>query len=453
MAALPSPTTISTPRCSTLRPSTTLPAPRPSTSAAARTPVPLPAGQILYALGTSNAPDSYPANPAFAGGVNANGFPKNGAQIELYGVGGRIKNPVSYLYSLETQTQLPSKIVLTVGYGGSLGRHNPRLVNQNFLYNNTESPTYAAYFAADRLHPGLQLAQCPRRPQLSAMASRSKATTPSPRTWTRSPTATAPTPTPTRPTRRTTSPSTAPPTTTRATGSPSRPSTQRPRCIPATSSSKPSPTAGRSNGIFTAHSGFPWTPVTYNLQSNIVPNAAAVVAHPSPRHPLRRRANWPQLLERRLHYRLQLPQPDLDGGTAGTAGGQNYFNTTAPTLPPGQNYVYTPGIGRNSFTGPCYRDVDLSLAKEVQFEGLGHTATLRFQANMFNAFNLLNLSPITNGNARSRRQHPERRLWQSDQRRCRTADRIPHATKLLTWTYRRRSHPLRLSTQRLRSAR
>ena len=53
-------------------------------------------------------------------------------------------------------------------------------------------------------------------------------------------------------------------------------------------------------------------------------------------------------------------------------------------------------VGRNSLTGPCYRDIDLSLGKQVSFEGLGHTATLRFQANMYNAFNLLQLNPITN---------------------------------------------------------
>src|SRR6202011_71955 len=64
-------------------------------------------------------------------------------------------------------------------------------------------------------------------------------------------------------------------------------------------------------------------------------------------------------------------------GPGGTLGGSLYFNTTKPTLAPGQNYIYTPGIGRNSFTGPCYRDVDISVAKQVEFGSGDHAATLR----------------------------------------------------------------------------
>jgi hypothetical protein len=171
------------------------------------------------------------------------------------------------------------------------------------------------------------------------------------------------------------------------------------------------------NGIASLHSGFPWTPVTYNLQSNLVPNAAVV----SPTRPLailygagpigRSCSNNAYISG------SNFPNRTLPGGTAGSAGGQNYFDTTPPTLPPGQNYVYQPGIGRNSFTGPCYRDIDLSLAKEVQFEGLGHNATLRFQANLFNAFNLLNLAPIQNGNS-----DPAANIQNADFGKATTAD-------------------------------
>ena len=51
---------------------------------------------------------------------------------------------------------------------------------------------------------------------------------------------------------------------------------------------------------------------------------------------------------------------------------------------------------RNSLTGPCYRDIDFSVGKQVQFQALDRLTTLRFQANMYNAFNLLQLQPITN---------------------------------------------------------
>ncbi len=56
-------------------------------------------------------------------------------------------------------------------------------------------------------------------------------------------------------------------------------------------------------------------------------------------------------------------------------------------LPPGQNYVYTPGIRRDSFTGLCYKDIDITRAKQVGVSALGEHAFLRFQANFFNSFN------------------------------------------------------------------
>ena len=355
-------------------------------------------GQILYALGTSNAADSYPANPAFAGGVNDKGFPANGSQIELYGVGGRIKNPVSYLYSLETQTQLPSKLVLTVGYSGSLARHNPRLVNQNFLYNNTDSPVYASYFVqtdsvqaynalnvrvARMLSHGFQIeGNYTFSKNMDQVSNGDGANSNANQTN---------------------------PADNKSEYGPSDYDTRNRVTIsalyttPKVHSSnmlvKAIANGWQMNGIFSAHSGFPWTPVTYNLQSNIVPNAAAV----SPTRPIGLLYGsgfaGSSCSNDAFISGSNFPNRTLPGGTAGTAGGQNYFNTTAPTPPPGQNYVYTPGIGRNSYVGPCYRNVDLSLAKEIQFEALSHTTTLRFQANMFNAFNLLNLAPITNGNA------------------------------------------------------
>ena len=76
---------------------------------------------------------------------------------------------------------------------------------------------------------------------------------------------------------------------------------------------------------------------------------------------------------------------------AGTnVGGLNYFGTI---LQPGG--LYTPGIGRNSFRGPCYQDVDASFAKEFAHDFGDHHTLLRLQANMYNLFNELQLQPIT----------------------------------------------------------
>ena len=100
---------------------------------------PYDGGQILYVHGSGSNLNSFAPNPAFTTGISASGFPNASvggtpATIEVYGVGPRIRNPLSYLYSLDTQTQLSNTFSLTVGYAGSLGRHYARLVNQVFLY-------------------------------------------------------------------------------------------------------------------------------------------------------------------------------------------------------------------------------------------------------------------------------------------------------------------------------
>jgi len=52
-----------------------------------------------------------------------------------------------------------------------------------------------------------------------------------------------------------------------------------------------------------------------------------------------------------------------------------------------------PGIGRNSFRGPRYFAVDMSLAKRTGLPSfLGEGAFLEFKANFFNVFNNLNLA-------------------------------------------------------------
>jgi hypothetical protein len=153
--------------------------------------------------------------------------------------------------------------------------------------------------------------------------------------------------------------------------------------------------------------------VTYNLQTTGVQGAAVV----GPTRPLGILTSGGSIGRSCSNDAFITGSNFPNRGPNGTDGGSNYFNTTRPTLPPGQNYVYTPGIGRNSFTGPCYRDVDLSLAKQIEFEGLGHIATLRFQANLFNAFNLLNLTPISNGNA-----NPAANIQNADFGKAATAD-------------------------------
>jgi len=98
--------------------------------------------------------------------------------------------------------------------------------------------------------------------------------------------------------------------------------------------------------------------------------------------------------------------PDPDAANTGTNNDQfsnNYFSVpnyaNAITDNPGQSttiFIPAPGIGRNSFPGPGYRDVDLNIAKSFglpHMRVLGENAGLEIKANLINAFNLLNIDP------------------------------------------------------------
>jgi hypothetical protein len=81
---------------------------------------------------------------------------------------------------------------------------------------------------------------------------------------------------------------------------------------------------------------------------------------------------------------------------AATAGTANPYFTlqTSGTTPD------FPGIGRNTFRGPRYQDIDLTVAKEFGFPAtkvLGESAKLQLRMTAYNAFNKLNLAPFTFG--------------------------------------------------------
>jgi hypothetical protein len=79
-------------------------------------------------------------------------------------------------------------------------------------------------------------------------------------------------------------------------------------------------------------------------------------------------------------------------GTNFPGGGTQYFQIGTPG---------PPGIGRNSWSGPCFLNTDLSAAREQSFGVMGHETSIRFQANFYNAFNKTNLQPISFGTQNS----------------------------------------------------
>ena len=343
---------------------------------------PLDGGQIQYSLGTSNSPTSFPANPALKTNT-VNGLPVTATGtpigIEVYGAPVRVKTPYAYLYSLETQTQMKGGMVFTIGFQGSEAHHLPRLVNQNFLYSQPAGTQIfnAAYFlqtdsnsnyaslnvrAEKTFKHGYQYSiyysYAKSLDQISngfGADSNANQTNPA-----NNSTEWGPSDYDTR----------------------HRVTFSGLWTIPGTHSSHAIEnivTNGwQVNGIFTFHTGFPFTPVVPGLASNpYVTNAATI-------SPVR-------------------PYAYL-GGFVSSCSNSNYISgndvkNTSFVLAAPTGAVYRPGIGRNSFQGPCYIDTDASLAREQKFSVLDHHMNIRFQANLFNAFNQLNLAPFTNGNA------------------------------------------------------
>jgi hypothetical protein len=340
---------------------------------------------IIYALGSSNSPLSYPYNPALKVGVNAAGFP-NGIGAEVYGAAPNIKYPSSDLYSLEMEGDLGHGMTATVGYQGASGRHFARFVLQNFLYNQNGSPGPVYFLQTDSVANYNALTVQLRRPMRNHIAysfvytygkaldqvsngdgadGAANQTNPANNASEYGPAdydmkhhvvATGLYQTPTI-----------------HTGS---------HILTALISGY------QVNGTYTFNTGLPYTPVVGTYNSIPFMNGAAT-------------------------QNIVRPQAYYGGANSSCStsafesrGGSNFPNTTPvagqqsayfeTTLPNGATYV--PGIGRNSFRSSCYQDVDMSFAKEFALQALHHNTLLRFQANVFNIFNENEAAPIGNDN-------------------------------------------------------
>ncbi|MBO0723427.1 MAG: hypothetical protein J2P41_21565, partial [Blastocatellia bacterium] len=131
------------------------------------------------------------------------------------------------------------------------------------------------------------------------------------------------------------------------------------------------------NGILTASSGFPWTPL-------FDPGNCGDLNF----------AGW-QCPQRPAAYLSSLSQDTSNsafmstGGSLGTSAAQSFVSPTFGTFAP------VPGIGRNVFRGPHYFSVDLSTVKRFRLpKFFGENSGLDIRANFLNAFNSLNLRPF-----------------------------------------------------------
>lgn len=332
---------------------------------------PFAGGQILYALGANNSPFSYPANPALRATFNANGIPilPAGGQVEIWGAPPEVPTPYVYTYSLGGQYSLPAKLVADVGYQGSRSRKLVRLVNQRFFFtdpgtfSNILFPTpdttasYDALIArlSRRFSGGVQFDAIYRFAKSIDVVSYDGPT---------------------------------------SNTNPTYPLDVREERGPSDFDVRHNFVASglwelpifrnrndavgnilggwQLSGILTAHTGFPWTPVVGQCISTRGPSICPV---------------------RPVAYNGGAGDDTSNDafidGTNFPGGGSAFFSTAAPAG------FQLPGIGRNSFRGPNYFNVDMTASKKFGLGSiLGEGGNLEVRANFFNIFNLLNLQPF-----------------------------------------------------------
>jgi hypothetical protein len=331
---------------------------------------PFAGGQILYALGASNSPFSYPVNPALVLPFNpTTGIPAPGpgSQVEVYGAPADVSTPYVYTYSLETQYSLPGNLTAEVGYQGSSSHKLVRIIDQRFLYPNDPgnffasgvffplTDTNANYNAmiarlTHRFSRGFQFDAHYRWSKSIDVVSSEQVGAPNP-TYPLDP---------------------------RQERGPSDFDVRHYFVasglwdLPIFRNRKDA--LGKVlggwqvSGILTKHTGFPWTPLLSDCVSTRGPSLC-------PARPVAYFGG----------AGTDTSNEAFLSGSNFSGGGTRFFSAATPG-------AQLPGIGRNVFRGPRYFNIDMSAAKRFGLPGfLGEAASFEFKANFFNAFNILNL--------------------------------------------------------------
>ncbi|MGA2170370.1 MAG: carboxypeptidase regulatory-like domain-containing protein, partial [Terracidiphilus sp.] len=159
------------------------------------------------------------------------------------------------------------------------------------------------------------------------------------------------------------------------------------------------------SGIMTLHSGFGWTPgytaphqiycnsCNYGY-ANLRPHYLGGAGKSTSNNAFKTGSNFPN---------QAAALANANTGTNNDQFSDTYFAVPnyadAITDNPGQsttNFIPPPGLDRNSFPGPGYRDVDITIAKAFGLPNmrvLGENAKIEIKADMLNVFNLLNINP------------------------------------------------------------
>jgi Carboxypeptidase regulatory-like domain/TonB dependent receptor len=321
---------------------------------------------ILYSLGSSDSPLSYPGNPALGGGIGPGGFPKS-CCVQTYFEPQHFRIPYVYGYSLETQMELPAKMIFTLGYQGSSSHHLIRIFDANLVYDGPVTHTIPNYFIKPdvtanynslnarlerRFSNGVQAAFKYRYSKSLDEVSFGQPDASVNETYPRD------------------------------LRSEYGPSDFDVTHFAVLSGIWDLPIfrnrrdgmgkllgGWQLSGIFTIHSGFPWTPID---------NVCFVTLGNQGICPIR---------------------PSGYSGGAGTDYSNDTFLTPNGNFPRGGPDYFNlaagpPGIGRNSFRGPRYQSIDMTFGKNTPLSFLGEGGMLQVRMNVFNVFNHLNLAPF-----------------------------------------------------------
>jgi hypothetical protein len=323
---------------------------------------------IIYSLGSSDSPLSYPGNPALGGGIGSDGFPKN-CCVQVYFEPQHFRIPYVYGYSLETQIELPAKMIFTLGYQGSDSHHLVRIFDANLVYDGPVNKSIPNFF----IKPDVTANYNSLNARLEHRFSRGVQAAFKYR-WSKS----------------------------LDEVSFGQPDSSVNETFPRDLRTEYGPSdfdvthfavlsgiwdlpilrnrrdgvgkvlgGWQLSGIFTAHSGFPWTPID---------NVCFVTLGNQGICPIRPVGYNGKAGTDYSNDTFLKPNGNFPGG------GPNFFTLT-PAGPP--------GVGRNSFRGPRYRSIDVTFGKNTPLPFLGEGGNLQLRMNVFNLFNNLNLTPFT----------------------------------------------------------
>jgi hypothetical protein len=323
---------------------------------------------IQYTTGATTSPFSYPANPLLALGIDpATGLPR-GRNAEIYAAEPDMPNAYVYSYSMEGEYVLPfQKLVASLTYQGSAGHHLIRTVNLNFIKNPDFGKFFAVYFPLPDVNSNYNalIARITRGFangfRLDAIYRFSKSFDEASYEFGAETNETNP----------------------RDLHSEYGPSDFDVKHhmvisglwdLPIFRNRKDG--VGKAlggwqlTGILTTHSGYPWTPKVFNDLNR------------DGGGPDRPTAYTGGALNDTNNEAFIRPGGNFPGG------GRAFFDITNPG---------PPGVGRNSFRGPRYFAVDMSLTKRFGLPNtrlFGEEANFEVRANAFNVFNSLNLIPF-----------------------------------------------------------